>query len=219
MVIFPWESVLVWLLPTTLAQRPLNLDFEKSDVSGTNRPWGWTTGWTPFTAGSPATFLLDSAVMHQGKRSLRISLPSTAVPGPQSLVLQVPSPEFLRREVTLTAWLRSKDVRRRAFLSLETWGDRKVTRGDTAKVAGTTDWTRHELKISVDSEAHSLVIIAAVDGPGGLVRSLGSQRGWQTHRGPGHGREPDSRPARGDRGALLAPPHLRRPASGNHRAG
>ena len=159
--------LLLAMLPAVLrAQRPLNLDFEQPAVTGVDRPWGWTLGWTPFTAGSPATFLLDTSVVHHGKRSLRIALPSTAVPGPQSLVLQVPSTEFAGRSVALTAWIRTSGVRRRAFLSLEAWGDRVVTRGDTARVAGDTEWARHDLDLKMDSTSHSLVIVAAVDGPG-----------------------------------------------------
>ena len=148
------------------AQRPLNLDFETPAVTGPDRPWGWTLGWTPFTAGSPATFLLDSATTHHGRRSLRITLPSTAVPGPQSLVLQVPSASFSGRDVTLSAWIRSSGVRRHAFVSLEAWGDRVVTIGDTARVIGDTEWAKHNLRIRMDSTSHSLVIVAAVDGPG-----------------------------------------------------
>ena len=130
------RTALLLLIPSVLfAQRPLNLDFEKAAVSGTDRPWGWTTGWTPFTAGSPATFLLDSTVVHHGKRSLKIALPPTAVPGPQSLVLQVPSTIFAGHDIALSAWMRTSGVRRRAFLSLEAWGDRVVVRGDTASVA------------------------------------------------------------------------------------
>jgi erythromycin esterase len=159
--------LLLALAPAVLsAQRPLNLDFEQSAVSGTDRPWGWTVGWTPFTAGSPATFLLDSTTVHHGKRSLKIALPATAVPGPQSLVLQVPSTAFSRREVALTAWMRSSGVKRRALLSLEAWGDKVVTVGDTARISGDTEWARHDLRIRMDAKSHSLVIVAAVDGPG-----------------------------------------------------
>jgi erythromycin esterase len=160
-------ALLLALAPSVLmAQRPLNLDFEKAAVTGTDRPWGWTLGWTPFTAGSPATFLLDTTMVHHGTRSLKISLSPQAVPGPQSLVLQVPSQEFSGRDVTLTGWMRSSGVKRRAFLSLEAWGDRVVTIGDTARITGDTEWARQQLRIRMDGTSHSLVIVAAVDGPG-----------------------------------------------------
>lgn len=148
------------------AQRPLNLDFERAAASGTGWPWGWQLGWTPFTAGSPATFRLDSTVAHHGGRSLMIALPSTALDLPQSLTLQVPSATFAGREVTLTAWLRSAGIKRRAFLALESWGNQVVTDADTATVTGDSDWSSHTLRIKVDPAAHSLVIIAAVAGPG-----------------------------------------------------
>ncbi len=163
------KSVLLLLVPSALlAQRPLNLDFERAGVSGPDRPWGWgaTPGWSPLSTGIPATFVLDSAVAHHGKRSLRVSLPSAAFPAPQTIQLQVPAAPFSGREVTLEGWLRSAGVRRRAFLSLETWGDRVVRAGDTAFTASDSGWTRHTLRIRVDSIAHSLVIIAGLDGAG-----------------------------------------------------
>jgi len=160
-------TLLAAICPGILAaQRPLNLDFERAGVSGPDRPWGWSQGWSPFTAGSPATFLLDSTVAHHGKRSLMIALPATAIPEPQSIVLQVPSTIFAGREVTLSAWLRSAGVKHRAFLSLESWGDQVVTGADTATATGDSEWTRHDLRIRVDPSAHSLTIIAAVVGPG-----------------------------------------------------
>jgi erythromycin esterase len=150
---------------TLLAQRPLNLDFENAGVAG-DKPWGWTTGFTPFTAGSPATFNLDSTVRRHGRHSLRVALPATAVPTPQTLMLQVPSTTFTGHEVTLTAWMKTSGVRRRAFVSLESWGDRVVAKGDTGTARGESDWTRHDLRIRVGSGEHSLVIVTGVEGPG-----------------------------------------------------
>lgn len=65
------------------AQRPLNLDFERSSVSYSDRPWGWTSGWSAFGAGPLASLTLDSTVHRGGRRSLRIQLPdSIAAPAP-----------------------------------------------------------------------------------------------------------------------------------------
>src|SRR5690606_14611515 len=81
------------VLPPLLgAQRPLNLDFERSSVSYADRPWGWSLGWSTFAAGPEARFVLDSTVRHGGARSLRIEIPdSVATASPQQIMLQLPA--------------------------------------------------------------------------------------------------------------------------------
>ena len=88
------------------------------------------------------------------------------MPQPQSIVLQVPSTIFAGHEMTLSAWLRTSGVRRARLPRARIVGRPGRHRADTASAKGDTEWTRHDLKIRVDPSAHSLVIIAAVDGPG-----------------------------------------------------
>ena len=74
------------------AQRPLNLDFERSSVAFADQPWGWSLGWSPFAGGPAARFALDSTVRHSGQYSLRIAVAdSITTSAPQQLVLQVPA--------------------------------------------------------------------------------------------------------------------------------
>jgi hypothetical protein len=157
------------------AQRPLNLDFERSSVSYADRPWGWTFGWSAFAGGPAASFTLDSTVHREGHRSLRIERPdSIADASPEGIILQLPS-EFLRgREVRLAGWARTTGLRGRAMLILEAWKDREFAAADTAwsssdaAAAGSGDWAGHEVRIHVpdDPTVHSVVITLALEGHG-----------------------------------------------------
>lgn len=157
------------------AQQPLNLDFERASVSGHERPWGWSLGWSAFAGGPAATFALDSVVRHRGRRSLRIAMSdaSTAAP-PQSIMLQIPADFARGREVRLSGWMRTEGLHKRALLTLEAWKDGQFASADTVSIeaaaarANPQEWTRHELTIRVPPEldVHSVVITAALQGSG-----------------------------------------------------
>jgi erythromycin esterase len=158
-----------------MAQRPLNLGFERSSVSYADRPWGWTFGWSAFAGGPAASFTLDSTVRRDGRHSLRVELPdSIADASPQGIMLQLPS-DFLRgREVRLAGWARTTALHGRATLTLEAWKDREFAAADTAWIrtdaagARSGDWVGHEVRIHVpdDSTVHSVVITLALEGGG-----------------------------------------------------
>ena len=157
------------------AQRPLNLDLERSSVADADRPWGWTFGWSAFAGGPAATFTLDSTVHYDGRRSLRIELPdSIANASPQGIMLQLPPDFFRGREVRLAGWARTVGPHGRAMLTLEAWRDREFAAADTAWTdpavtgAGSGDWAEHEVMIHVpdDLAVHSVVISLALDGRG-----------------------------------------------------
>jgi erythromycin esterase len=168
-----------WLLGGAIhpaaAQRPLNLDFERSSVSNADHPWGWTFGWSAFAGGPAASFSLDSTVHREGQRSLRIERPDSFVDAsPEGIILQLPS-EFLRgREIRLTGWARTTGLRGRAILTLEAWKDREFAAADTtwsspdAAAVGSGDWAGHEVRIHVpdDPTVHSVVITLALEGDG-----------------------------------------------------
>ncbi len=160
-----------WLVCGAAAdgQRPLNLDFERASVAGPDRPWGWSHGYSPFASGPAATFALDSVVRRSGQRSLRVALTDSSTSrAPQTIVLQVPSAFAAGRNVRLTGWIRATRLRRKAFISLEAWVPGRVSAADTAFIGDppNSEWTRRELSIHVDSNAHSVVVTAALDGPG-----------------------------------------------------
>ncbi|MGQ0640748.1 MAG: erythromycin esterase family protein [Gemmatimonadaceae bacterium] len=151
------------------AQRPLNLDFERSAVADAQKAWGWSHGWSPFASGPSATFTLDSVVRRGGNRSLRIALADSAAGNaPQTILLQLPSAFAAGRSVRLTGWIRVEQLKRRAFITLEAWGDNRVAAADTASLHAplNADWTRHELAIQVAKDAHSVVVTLALDGTG-----------------------------------------------------
>lgn len=169
--------LLTWTLlgggaPPAMAQRPLNLDFERSSVSYADRPWGWTFGWSAFAGGSAASFTLDSTVHRNGRRSLHIELPdSVASVSPQGIMLQLPADSFRGREVRLAVWATMERLQGRAMFTLEAWKDREFSAADTAWLspdAGSRDWAKREVRIRVpdDSAVHSVVITLAVVGHG-----------------------------------------------------
>lgn len=155
--------------PAAFAQMPLNLDFERPGVAGSDRPWGWTLGWSAFAAGPEATFALDETVARGGDRSLRIEANHTSrLESPQTIERMLPAHFARGRELRLTGWTRARDLQGRAHLTLEAWRDRAFAAADTATVESGSDWVRHALTIRVPDEldVHSVVIGATLEGSG-----------------------------------------------------
>lgn len=149
------------------AQQPLNLDFEMSGVSGADRPWGWSAGWSAFAAGSGAAFSLDTALYHRGKKSLRIAA-TDSVAEPQAIMLQLPAGFARGKALRVSGWIRRDRPEVRALLTLEAWKDRAFAAADTAVVgpsaAGGGAWASVDLAMRVpnDSTIHSIVITSAL---------------------------------------------------------
>jgi hypothetical protein len=162
---------------TAAAQQPLNLDFERASVNGSGGAWGWSLGWSAFQGGSIATFLRDSAVVHGGRYSLRITVPDSEVaPTIQTILLQIPSGFALGHRLQLSGWLRK-------FQAAGSGGNSTVrptsrnsasaAPGDACRcaVSSKVNWRRRAaamLSIDVPDDAtiHSIVIGASLDGPG-----------------------------------------------------
>lgn len=154
------------------AQRPLNLGFETSSVSYPDRAWGWTLGWSAFSAPGAASFQLDSSVHSEGTRSLRISASdSGAAPPARELMLQVPAGFARGKELRLRGAIRAAGLQGRAFLVLAAWGDRVVPAVDSGIVNGAgprAGWHTVDLSIRVpeDPSIHSIVVAAGMEGDG-----------------------------------------------------
>ncbi|MFN8652102.1 MAG: erythromycin esterase family protein [Gemmatimonadales bacterium] len=169
----PWRLLFcaTLLLPgSAQAQRPLNLDFEQPGIGTPSLPWGWSLGWSAFGGNSKASFVLDSTIRQQGRRSLRITMPDgVANADPQSLVLQVPADFARGHRLALSGWLRAAGTVQ-ALLTLEAWKFQAFAAADTAIELPAADpaWRRHTLAINVptDPSIHSIVISATLTGPG-----------------------------------------------------
>ncbi len=147
------------------AQRPLNLDFERASVSYADRPWGWSLGWSAFGGGPAATFTLDSVVRGEGKWSLRIAATdTTADPPVRAMQLQVPAGFARGKTLRLTGKFRARGTGT-GVVTLEAWGDRVVTAGDTA-TAKKDRWTPFDLTIRVgtDPAIHSVTLLVGATG-------------------------------------------------------
>jgi erythromycin esterase len=161
---------------TAAAQQPLNLDFERAAVNGSGGAWGWSLGWSAFQGGSIATFLRDSAVVHGGRYSLRITVPDSEVaPTIQTILLQSPSGFARGHRLRLSGWLRAGRgfPPSRVLLTLEAWKNGEFAAADTARLGGPDiglpeRWQQVVLDINVPDDAtiHSIVIGASLDGTG-----------------------------------------------------
>jgi erythromycin esterase len=155
---------------STAAQQPLNLDLERASPADSARPWGWVFGYSAFARPADG-FGLDSAVSHDGRRSLRIAVPDSA-PSTQSIMLQVDAGFARGHELRLAGWTRTQGLNGRALLTLEAWRNQAYAAADTAAVAGdpsaAPEWRRHDLAIRVppDADIHSIVVLASVEGSG-----------------------------------------------------
>lgn len=165
-------TVLLAATSVAQAQRPLNLGFETSSVAYTDRAWGWSVGWSAYSAPDATTFLLDDSIHLEGTRSLRISAADSG-PGapPRELLLQVPGRFARGRELHLTGSILAGALRGRAFLMLAAWGDRVVPAVDSGLVAGGASdggWKAVRLSIHVpdDPSIHSIVVTAGIEGEG-----------------------------------------------------
>ena len=158
--------------PAAAAQRPLNLGFETSSVSYPDRAWGWTLGWSAFSAPGAATFELDNSVHIEGTRSLRISATDSGAERPaRELMLQVPAGFARGKALHLKGSIRAARLRGRAFLVLAAWGDQVVPAVDSGIVNGEAqgqDWHTVDLSIRVpeDPSIHSIVVAAGIEGDG-----------------------------------------------------
>jgi erythromycin esterase len=147
-----------------VAQRPLNLGFEKSSVDGDRRPWGWSATRLP----SSIELRLDDSVRREGARSLRIA---RAVGERDSdardvLRLHIPPRFAWGHTVTLQGWGRSADADG-GRIRLETWERGRVVAVDSAAwLSGDADWTAFEISLRVDSSAMYVVIIPEFRGGG-----------------------------------------------------
>lgn len=160
-----------------IAQRPLNLDFERHAVAYVDRPWGWSLGWSAFAGGPKATFTLDSTVHLQGRRSLRIVASDTgADPAERAMILQLPAAFARGKSLVLTGAMRARDLHGRAAVLLEAWNFRAIAAGDTAAIgaertttsAPADDWQRFTLRIRVpaNDDVHSIALTVLVAGSG-----------------------------------------------------
>lgn len=153
------------------AQQPLELDFERPSVAGTDRPWGWTFGWSAFAGGPGASFSLDSTVARSGRRSLHVSTDEAAAGGPpQDVMLMIPASFAHGRELRLRGWARARELSGSARVLLEAWKDRAFAAADTVRLRPTeqADWVPFELTISVpaDESIHSIVVTVGLEGAG-----------------------------------------------------
>jgi hypothetical protein len=137
----------------------------------------WATAASPegwFLAGSdPGSYQIerDTTVTHEGKNSGKLA--STATSKGFGTMMQSSDPgEYLGKRVRMSAFVKSKDVKRWAGLWMRVDGD-----GDKSHVLsfdnmqdrpiqGSLDWKRYEIVLDVPAQSKSFSFGILVDGPG-----------------------------------------------------
>ena len=160
-------AVAVIVIPEALsAQRPLNLGFERPSVDRDARPWGWSATRLPSTL----LVHLDPSVRREGERSLRITRQTAGGDSSTYDVLRLHIPPLFAwgRQVTVRGWVRSANADGGGRIRLEVWRPGEVIVVDSTAewLEGDDDWTRSELRVSVDSSAMYVVIVLEFRGSG-----------------------------------------------------
>jgi len=152
------------------AQRPLNLSFEQASVAYADRPWGWTLGWSAFTAGTSARFTLDSTQRVDGRYGLHVRVDEAADAPTRQITLQISADGLRGRRLRLEGRMRQLMDSGSAAVSLEVWGSQGVATADSLRrrVAVESEWQPLALEITVpsDSSNHSVVILIGAQGRG-----------------------------------------------------
>lgn len=136
------------------AQQPLNLDFERPGVTGTDRPWGWEGHWM-WNAGTSA---MDSTRVMQGKYSFRLQLPpvdSSTVWPAHAMMTRLPASSLQGRRIELTVNVAGVD----ACVYLHTWGDPGQV-DSLVLLQGSADaWRSGKLAVTVGPNDYLLVVV------------------------------------------------------------
>jgi erythromycin esterase len=138
----------------------LNLSFERGDAS----PDGWHTG------GSGYVVAPDPVASHAGKRGLRLSADKPSADAFGVATAKLPVEKARSKRVTLSGWIRTKDVTGWAGLWLRADGAPGEVLGfdnmQGSGPKGTTEWTHYEVSVDVPAETKAVVFGVLLVGTG-----------------------------------------------------
>ena len=153
-----------YLALSAIAQQPLNLDFERPCVTGTERPWGWEPHWQ-WREGSSG---MDSSTVRNGRYSFRLEGPKAqdenGAEPVHAMMLRLPAESMQGKHVGLTAHVRTEAASYRILLN--TWGEPGAADSVVQKSPTSQDWTTKELAVDVGPGEYQLVITLVVVGRG-----------------------------------------------------
>jgi erythromycin esterase len=164
---------------SSLAQKPLNLDFDMPGLAGRPRPWGWQD--MILRAGEPpgTEVVSDTLIKHGGRSSLRLSRRS-AGQAPSSIGTHIYRrllPEGDRglldaRKMRLSGWVRTENLTNgKAGLFLIVPGQ-PIPLFDSLQgnaTTGTSEWNRYAIEIELPANTQFIVF---------GVRSTGEGIAW-----------------------------------------
>ncbi|WP_342644626.1 S41 family peptidase [Mucilaginibacter sp. CSA2-8R] len=144
-----------------------NAGFETTSDTLATTPQSWK--WRP-TAGY--TVKLTEQEKHAGSKSLQIQS-AGAAPGAYQTVSQViPIQTSVLKRITVMAYLKASDVKSNAQLLAQVFDSRnRILSHQTSQMqqealSGTNDWKRLTLKLTIDSNAKTLLLGAQLTGTG-----------------------------------------------------
>jgi C-terminal processing protease CtpA/Prc len=135
------------------------LDFEATPNG--NMPGGWG-------GGPPGTIFVDDAIVHGGKRSVRLERQTNSLNTFSTVTDSVPV-EFSSSMLELRGFLRTQDVTGFAGLWMREDGDSGVLQFDNMErlqLKGTTPWTEYSIKLPFDPKAKTLFFGVLLEGSG-----------------------------------------------------
>jgi len=134
--------------------------------AGAASPEGW------FLAGSdPGSYKIerDTTVTHEGRNSGKL-FSTTTSKGFGTMMQSFEPGEYLGKRVRMSAFVKSKDVKRWAGLWMRVDGkENRSLSFDNMQdrpIIGTWDWKRYDIVLDVPAEADGIFFGILVDGPG-----------------------------------------------------
>ena len=161
-VIVIFLSVLVLAAPAAHGSDFLNLDFERSTPSGQARPW--------YLGGAGYEVVVDTTTAMSGENSVRMRYESGNRFGVATLTFPLDS--ALGKEVRYTGYIKTEGVTdgyAGLWWRVDGPGQRNMLAFDNMDgrgATGTTDWTRYEIELSVDTLAVNINFGVLLTGKG-----------------------------------------------------
>jgi len=164
-----FSYILLLLSMITLAQQPLNLDFERKSIEGAARPWGWSSP----TWGT--TFVMDSTTVKEGAYSLHSTYAETTKPGfLQVIEFEMEPFELKSKTLLISGFIKGHDLGIAASFSLAYWLYDEETGAyieeeiviESERLSGSFDWQNLSVQAKVPENVLRMRVRMSQEGLG-----------------------------------------------------
>lgn len=158
----------ILLLSLSLSAQIKNPDFELSDSGNKNLPSNWSAA-----AKKGYTIAPDSSHHHSGKYALKITGTDSLTRDFSGVSQQIPVQSGRMRKAGISVYIKTADVKGTVAIWCQIW-DNKANKmvgfeniaSQQGPIAGTKDWTKYTLNLTLDSEVSSLFFGGYLAGTG-----------------------------------------------------